>query len=59
MKVMNMLQTRAYKLGNEEKVPIIKKVARKGRTAIHTNIYKFQKRYAKTVEGWFKYSVRN
>ena len=43
MEVMNILQSRSHQL-NDEKVSIIKKLARKGWTTVHTNIHKFQKR---------------
>ena len=35
MYVMNQLKTKAYKLNEEEKVPIIKKLARKGGTVVY------------------------
>ena len=38
MKVMNTPQTRVYELEHEEKVPVMKKQARKGWSAVNTNI---------------------
>ena len=48
MEVINILQTRTYEINDEEKVPIIKELARKGGTSVNTNIHTFQKkRHAK------------
>ena len=55
MAVINTLHTRSYKPIDEEKVSVIKNLARKGGTTVHTNTHKFQiKRHVKQQKGCLK-----
>ena len=51
--MMNVLQNKTNELNGEEKVPVVKKVARNGGTVINTNIIKFVKSTWKTTGGLF------
>ena len=51
MDVTNIIQTRTYELNDEEKVPIIKNLARKRGTLANTNIHRFEKRGMQNSRG--------
>ena len=51
---MNILQTRAYELNNEEKVPIIKKWLGRNSSHFIQTFTNFEKEACKTAEGLFK-----
>ena len=50
---MNILQTTAYQLNDEKKVPVIKKLARKGGTAVNKTFTSSENETCKTAEGLF------